>query len=111
MKRTHILNLKSEIDAQTRLEVYREAWELAKNTRLFMEQGFCFGLPMVLWGLDHYNDLAPDGKKWCHGHTGLAFPEVTHEVLKDLDTYESRMHGNDRRIKYLEEWISKLTFG
>ena len=39
MKRTHIINLKSEIDIQTRLQVYKEALEQAnENFRIVKDK-------------------------------------------------------------------------
>lgn len=109
MKRTHIINLKSEVDKQTRIEVYVETLARAQKSNFLIERGFCFGLPMVLWGLETYKDPCPSGI-WSHGHTGVAFPEITTEVLKDLDRYSGEK-GNDRRIEYLKEWIDDLMFG
>lgn len=111
MKRTHILNLKSEIDSATRLEVYEETLLRAENSHFLMNEGFCFGLPIVLWGLQHYKDLSPDGNNWSHGHTGIAFPELTTEVLKEMDNYVTKEEGNKLRISFLKQWISKLKFG
>ena len=109
MKNTHIKTLTKPIDKNTRLSVYKETLERFLNQQEV--DGLCLLLPMVLWGLEHYLDDYLDeetGRNWCYKDTPTAFPELTQEVL-DKITSAYPEERDAIRIKYLKEWIEKLS--
>ena len=103
MKRTHIIDLKSEIDVETRLEVYKEAY---KDRDIIIKYGLCIGLPLILWGHKDHFGLTPEGKQWSHGMTPYAFPELTHDIIMYLD--RNRENKEKLRIQFLIQCIKKL---
>lgn len=110
MKRTHILNLKSPIDPADRLEVYREAYERFLDEEFHKYYGFCLGLPIVLWGLSNHSEKAPNGINWLYADTTIAFPELTADVLYDLDSTPMSVNREKLRLEYLAEWIQNLEY-
>jgi hypothetical protein len=103
MKRTHILDLKSPIDIQTRLQVYIEAY---KQKEIIQKEGLCYGLPIILWGLDGYYQKTPDGKQWSAGHTCTAFPELNTQIIIYID--KNRENKEKLRMQFLARSIKKL---
>lgn len=104
MKRTHIIDLKSEIDIQTRLEVYKEAY---KEKTIILKYGLCLGLPIILWGHDDHFGKTPNGMVWTHGHTAVAFPELTTDIIKYID--KNKENKDKLRIQFLRKCIEKLS--
>ena len=103
MKRTHIVDLKSEIDIHTRLEVYKEALE---EKTIILKYGLCLGLPLILWGHKDHFGLTPQGRQWSHGMTPVAFPELTHDIIMYLDNH--RENKNKLRMQFLSSSIKKI---
>ena len=103
MKRTHIIDLKSPIDIRTRLQVYKEALE---EKSIIIKYGLCLGLPLILWGHEDHFGLTPEGRRWTHGHTPTAFPELTHEIIMYLDKH--RDQANKLRMQFLSSSIKKI---
>jgi len=125
MKNTDIQNLdKGIIPIKIRLEVYKEALEhITNNIWHQSEAGFslCLLLPSLLWDLNSYLSLAPDGQEWVWAETPLAFPELTDTILSDIkqaapnDGFymtekERNKEKNIIRVKFLEDSIKLLTF-
>ena len=102
MKNTHIKNLRQEIPADIRLQVYKELLESERYEYV----GLCILLPMTLWGLRDTIDDGPDGEDWDFEDTSIAFPELTKEIIS-LITAKDRKRG-EKREKYLQQWIKKL---
>ena len=103
MKRTHIINLKSEIDIQTRLQVYKEALEEKSKV---LKYGLCLGLPIILWGHEDHFGLTPIGMVWTHGHTPIAFPELTNDVIMYIDKHKE--NAEKLRLQFLSSAIKKI---
>lgn len=103
MKRTHIVDLKSEIDIRTRLEVYKEAY---LDKEIILKYGLCIGLPIILWGHKDHFGLTPEGKPWSHGMTTYAFPELKHEIIMYID--KNRDNKEKLRLQFLASAIKKL---
>ncbi len=103
MKRTHIIDLKSPIDPETRLQVYKEAY---KEKSLILKYGLCLGLPLVLWGHEDHFGLTPTGMQWSHGHTSTAFPELSHKIIVYID--EHKQNKDKLRMQFLVRSIQKL---
>lgn len=103
MKRTHIIDLKSEIDIQTRLQVYIEAY---KQKDIIIRYGLCLGLPIILWGHEDHFGKTPAGMPWSHGNTPTAFPELTHDIIMYIDKHKDKKEK--LRIQFLVQAIKKI---
>ena len=114
MKNTHILNLKQEVPLDIRIEVYKDAIKYLENDLKGgyddYSAGLCLLLPCLLWKLNSFFSLAPDGNRWKNEHTVIAFPEIkTWLPVNDAFTIEhSRPYRIQKRIDFLKETITEL---
>jgi hypothetical protein len=92
-----------------RLIVYKKVLRLlsSKKENKRKESGLCINLPMVLWGLKHHLEDAPNGSHWWFPDTENMFPEIKGYIISivELDTIEERI---ERRKVVLKEIIESL---
>ena len=114
MKNTHILNLKQEVPLDIRIEVYKDAIKYLENV---LKDGYdeysvalCILLPCLLWKLNSFFSLTPDGYNWGTNQTVIAFPELkTWLPVNDSFTKEhKRLYRIQKRIDFLKETITEL---
>lgn len=110
MKNTHIQSLKHVVPPTIRLEIYQELIGIyRKQSCPNLYYGFCMAFPILLWGLKSYLDKGPNGIKWSYEDTGIAFPELTADVIKDITVIQRSDSTVDKlRIEYLKTWIKEL---
>lgn len=112
MKNTQISNVGILVPKEIRLEVYKEALEIFKNNTkksdLNTKSGLCLLLPCILWDLENFLDKAPDGKHWSYSDTGKRFPELTDNVIEDIEKCGEE-EAIKKRTEYLEQFIKKLS--
>lgn len=105
MKNQHIPNLSTEVPAEIRLEVYKEARLLIDKGETY---GLCVILPKALWGLRSIFDKSPDGNSWGIEETPVAFPELTEDIEQRLETATPSGYKKQLRLEYLAKWIQEL---
>lgn len=111
MKNLHITTLREELPTEVRLEVYKEALELFESGKINSDKycnGFCLLFPMLLWDIE-FSARDPHGKIWNFSDTKYAFSELTPESFKIMRNICTLKETNEQRIKFLKEWIEKLT--
>lgn len=112
MKNTKIKNLKQVVPTEIRIQVYRKAIKLIdkqeKEHVLFGVYALCVLLPCVLWDLKSYADYAPDKKCWSMNDTSTAFPELTDEVIRIIESKDGQTRRNVTRVAFLRQFIQEL---
>lgn len=103
-------NMEQELPIPVRLEVYKRTENLIIN-RDWGKYGIsgpwlCLTLPCVLWNLSSVNDKDPNGYSWTCKKTQIAFPELSDEVVKTLDSICG--DATPKRLEFIREWIQKL---
>lgn len=95
------------VPEEIRLECYKEALEIVKN----FDKQFglsnpvvCLILPCVLWGLEDYEDDAPNGELWFFYHAPEMFPEI--EGIQRA--FKFSQNKKQTRIEFLEKAICEL---
>ena len=99
-----------ELPIPVRLEVYKKM-EILIIERDWGKYGIsgpwlCLTLPCVLWDLSSVNNTDPNGYNWSTKDTKIAFPELSDEVLKTLDSICG--NATPQRLEFIREWIVKL---
>lgn len=112
MKNIHIVDLRREVPAEIRLEVYKDALDYLEAD--YYEKnwggGLCLILPCALWDLPHYCSNSPDGYPFDYYYTIKAFPELTRDMTAEISRldWQSAEKANEYRKNLLREWINQL---
>jgi hypothetical protein len=114
MKNISIKNLGKVVPKQVRLRVYKSTLAFISKDfkyKVFTNKpestdGLCMLLPAMLWGLEDYKQSSPSGRNWSYEDTSLAFPELTKEVIQDINSSENKV---EYRKKVLNKFILTLT--
>lgn len=103
-------NLEQELPIPVRLEVYKKMKTLIINIDwgkyVISGPWLCLTLPCILWNLSSVHDTDPNGYSWSCKDTQIAFPELSDEVLKTLDSICG--NATPQRLEFIREWIQKL---
>lgn len=110
-------SLKVVVPLEIKIQIYENAllffqsdkkdWDYDYHYKLEQhEAGLCILLPCILWNLPDYLSN-PKTCNWAYQHTSIAFPELTKDVIDDIEKSDSEK-AVKKRIKYLKEWIKKL---
>lgn len=113
-------DLGNPIPKNVRLRVYKQALKLytdyvvGKHSKLDdYSMGLCLLLPCILYSLNSYLDIQPNGNIFSWRDTRKSFPEL-HELLVNI-RYDERFTlpnykylTNEDRIEFLKESIQKL---
>lgn len=101
---------------EQRLKVYKKALNAIKKNEPLPQKldecYLCIFLPMFLWGLEHYNDKAPDNETWELDEVSTIFPEFTTEHIKQIESFNEYPYNEEKknktRMKILKEIIKSL---
>ena len=113
-------DLGNPIPKNVRLRVYKQALKLytdyvaGKHNELDnYSSALCLSLPCILYSLEKYTDLQPNGNMFYWTSSRKSFPEL-HELLVNI-RYDERFKlpnykylTNEDRIEFLKEAIQKL---
>jgi hypothetical protein len=118
MTNTNIKNLDNEVPKEIRLEVYIKSLDILEDLRqnnmtsfrgLDYDDGLCLFLPTILWDLLSWRSPAPDGYGWDWKKTTIAFPELSEDILEELNSqYGCAEIKINIRIEYLKQFINTL---
>jgi len=112
MKNTHIPNLLKEVPKDIRLEVYKEALDIIINNKIIKSNSgynLCILLPCLLWDLEDYWDISPNGETWHYQETIKAFPELTQKFINNINKITNINDRHNMRINLLQTSIKLLS--
>ena len=117
MKNEQIKDLSEEVDVEIRIQVYKDTIAFIESKYEVVEEGscdvpeyddgLCMLLPAILWGLEKYSNRTPSGERWLFYAAGIAFPELTRNVINTIvaTSYKEKVAFRKRVLK---GFINKL---
>lgn len=108
----HILTLEEVVPIDIRLETYIKARDyiIATEDDPYAAMGLCLLLPVGLWDLPSYcYTKSPSGNNWNYEQSLKAFPELTQDIVDEINDMHLIKDRNKLRLQYLDQWIEELT--
>jgi hypothetical protein len=110
------MTLQNEFSSQERLETYKKVLQvLIELGERKDSHGLCLLIPKIHFNLNLYSYLSNHideitGKSMCFVDTTLAFPELTFEIISELQSNaaEPIQVLNNLRINFIKKFISSL---
>lgn len=112
-------SLREIVPIEIRLQIYKNALLFLKSDKKYRnseydynleydQAGLCILLPCILWNLkDYLSNPKHSNEDWAYQHTSIAFPELTKDVIDNIEKCDSEK-AVKKRIKYLKQWIKIL---
>lgn len=97
-----------EVPVEIRIEIYKEAIKLIETGEPIAELStfcLCLTLPCILWELDSFLSVAPNGEPYDSNDAPNMFPELTPERIYSIETYPDNFGRNDQRLKVLNNML------